>query len=614
MANEDPRAILKQVSVDAAGALLERKSYIKPGLLIFMYALSFSVAIPAFPLLTLKLCDGDSAQSAYYYGVGMTIRYVTETIFQPFLGTLSDVAGRRVVLLLSYLTCGAEFFFMGVAPSINMLFICRMLTGLGDTGITSAYTIFSDIGIYNKDNLSITYGRVQATIIVAFVVGPVAGGLICDKFGAKVCLLIGATLCWAAAVIAYFLLDETLEYNGVDISDKMVYLITGKRKTPAPARSRAASCSVNSSIRESDRDRTYEGLHCTMGGGGGGGDSGNFSMKGTAESLIRVASTKSDSTIADGEVCRAIYNSGEDDLIGKAGDKGTDNNAANNAKIPLICCCFDMSYLRRFTIIANPLPDIRIHLKNKKIRQLLVPIFLSNLTTGGLISIWYIFMDYMFQASAIEVGYYLSAMALTTTFVMGFLLNRIVPHILSEKKTIVLGYLLAACQFAVIGTAKKYGYLFISLIFIIGTMADPAVTGILVKQSMLGVTKMTSTSRLGNLQGLLSSVKTIGSAIGSILFSNLFSYGVGLSPAKPWIPFMLAFCLLVTASIYMGLTFQREEWKRVTTGSRLSKDAPDDRPIYEDDFIRQSEGVQEDERLAAIAQFTPLINDADRDV
>ena len=77
---------------------------------------------------------------------------------------------------------------------------------------------------------------------------------------------------------------------------------------------------------------------------------------------------------------------------------------------------------------------------------------------------------------------------------------------------------------------------------------------------------------------------------------------------------MLAFCLLVTASIYMGLTFQREEWKRVTTGSRLSKDAPDDMPIYEDDFIRQSEGVQEDERLAAIAQFTPLINDADRDV
>jgi len=132
MANADTRSLSKQVSLDASPH--DRKSYFKPGLLIFMYALSFSVAIPAFPLLTLQLCDGDSALSAYYYGVGMTIRYVTETIFQPFLGTLSDVAGRRVALLLSFLTCGAEFFFMGVAPSINMLFVCRMLTGLGDTG------------------------------------------------------------------------------------------------------------------------------------------------------------------------------------------------------------------------------------------------------------------------------------------------------------------------------------------------------------------------------------------------------------------------------------------------------------------------------------------------
>jgi len=134
MANsQDAKPLSKQASADPA-SVFEPKSYVKPGLLILMYALSFSVAIPAFPLLTLQLCDGDSALSAYYYGVGMTIRYATETCFQPFLGTLSDVAGRRVVLLLSFLTCGAEFFLMGIAPSISMLFICRMLTGLGDTG------------------------------------------------------------------------------------------------------------------------------------------------------------------------------------------------------------------------------------------------------------------------------------------------------------------------------------------------------------------------------------------------------------------------------------------------------------------------------------------------
>jgi len=450
---------------------------------------------------------------------------------------------------------------------------------------------------------------VQATIIVAFVFGPVVGGVICDQFGPSACLLTGATLCWSAFVVAYMFLDETLEYNGADISDKMVYLRTGKHITPNQSR----VFSVNSA-RESERDSSaYEHIHGTMNAMTGG-DSGDFSMKGTGSGDSGRASSKSDSTIRDGEVCRTIYNSGEDDLVGKEDSKIVDSTPST-VKIPRICCCFDMSYLRRFVIIANPLPDIRIHLKNKKIRQLLVPIFLSNLTTGGLISIWYIFMDYMFSASAIEVGYYLSAMAGATTFFVGFLLKLVVPNILSEKKTIVFGYLLGACQFAVIGAAKKYGYLFFSLIFLVGAMADPTVTGILVKQSMLGVTKTTSTSRLGNLQGTLSSVKTIASAIGSTIFSQLFSYGVGQTPAKPWIPFMLAFWLLVSASIYTAITFQRKEWKRVTTGSRLSSDAPDDRPLYEEDFIRQSEGdglLGEDEGLTVIAQFTPLINDEDR--
>jgi len=478
-------------------------------------------------------------------------------------------------------------------------------------GITSAYTIFSDIGIFNKDNLSITYGKLQATVIVAFVVGPVVGGVICDQWGPNVCLLTGATLCWSAFVVAYFLLDETLGYNGVDISDKLVYLRTGKHITPDHSR----VASVNR-VRESERNSrcSYEHIHGTMDGS----DSGNFSMKGTTAADIGRASSKSGSTIPDGDVCRTIYNSGEADLMSIAENtENTGTDASESAgKIPVICCCFDLSFMRRFMITANPFPDIRIHLKNRKIRQLLVPIFLSNLTTGGLISIWYIFMNYMFGASATQVGYYLSAMAGATTFVMGFLLKLVVPSMLSEKKTIVFGYLLASCQFVVIGIARAYGTLFLSLVFLVGTMADPTVTGILVKQSMLGVTKTTSTSRLGNLQGTLSSVKTIASAIGSIVFSQLFSYGVGLTPPKPWIPFMLGFWLFVTASIYMAITFQRKEWKRVSTGSRLSADAPSDRPLSEDDFIRQSEGVsgQEAEAEAEVAQFTPLIYDEDREV
>jgi len=142
---------------------LERKSYTSIGVCIFLYALSASLAIPAFPVITLRICDHDSSLSAYYYGIGMFIRNAVETVISPILGTIADVQGRKVVLFSSFLSNAFEFIAMAFFPSLDTLFICRAISGMGDAGLATAYAIISDIATYNGDNLTVKFGELGGT-------------------------------------------------------------------------------------------------------------------------------------------------------------------------------------------------------------------------------------------------------------------------------------------------------------------------------------------------------------------------------------------------------------------------------------------------------------------
>ena len=74
-------------SVERDEDLIPRKSYFTASCALILYGFSFGIAIPAFPAITLAICEGDSALSAHYYGIGMFIRYFTEFLFSPLIGT-----------------------------------------------------------------------------------------------------------------------------------------------------------------------------------------------------------------------------------------------------------------------------------------------------------------------------------------------------------------------------------------------------------------------------------------------------------------------------------------------------------------------------------------------
>src|SRR6187401_2250383 len=76
------------------------------------------IIIPVLPKLIQTLIHGGLSEASRYAGL-LTVAYsITQFLFAPILGNLSDKYGRRPVLLGSLFGFGIDYFFMAFAPTI----------------------------------------------------------------------------------------------------------------------------------------------------------------------------------------------------------------------------------------------------------------------------------------------------------------------------------------------------------------------------------------------------------------------------------------------------------------------------------------------------------------
>ena len=85
---------------------------------------------------------------------------------------------------------------------------------------------------------------------------------------------------------------------------------------------------------------------------------------------------------------------------------------------------------------ANPWPSMRFHFSYPRIRDLLIPLFVSNLIFG-IGAIWYLYMDTRFGVSATMIGVFMSAWSLGSTIYQGLFLKLIIPRYWSRKQVII---------------------------------------------------------------------------------------------------------------------------------------------------------------------------------
>lgn len=169
--------------------------------------IGWGIIIPVIPGLIEELIQGDISEAAKVGG-WITFAYaITQFIFAPLIGNLSDQFGRRPIILISLLGFTLDYILLALAPSITWLFIGRIIAGITGASITTASAYIADISTI--ENRTKNFGMIGAAFGLGFIIGPVIGGLL-GQYGARVPFYAAAALCFLNFLYGYFILPESL--------------------------------------------------------------------------------------------------------------------------------------------------------------------------------------------------------------------------------------------------------------------------------------------------------------------------------------------------------------------------------------------------------------------
>lgn len=171
-------------------------------LIVFVNLLGFGIILPLLPYY---------AES--FGGGALTIGFLSASysLFQlltaPLLGELSDKIGRRPILIFSLIGTTLSFFLLGIANSIVILFVSRIVNGISGGNISAAQAYVADIT--TKENRTQGMGIMMAGFSLGFIVGPALGGIL-SEYGYAVPAFVATGVSLIATLLTIFLLPESL--------------------------------------------------------------------------------------------------------------------------------------------------------------------------------------------------------------------------------------------------------------------------------------------------------------------------------------------------------------------------------------------------------------------
>jgi DHA1 family tetracycline resistance protein-like MFS transporter len=133
---------------------------------------------------------------------------MTQFMFAPLVGNLSDKYGRRPILLVSLFGFFLDYLLLAWAPSIEWLFVGRVIAGLTGASFTTASAYIADIS--TSENRAQNFGMIGAAFGMGFIIGPVIGGLL-GSLGPRVPFIAAAVLCFVNWLWGFFILPESLD-------------------------------------------------------------------------------------------------------------------------------------------------------------------------------------------------------------------------------------------------------------------------------------------------------------------------------------------------------------------------------------------------------------------
>ena len=176
---------------------------------ILLDAIGLGVLIPVLPDVLRRFTSNPVVVSEYF-GYFMGVYALMQFVASPVLGSLSDRYGRRSILLISLLGAALDYLFMAFAPSMPLLFLGRVLSGLTGASMTVASSYMADIS--TDKNRSANFGMIGAGWGLGFIAGPLIGGLL-GGLGPRAPFLAAAVLNCLNFLYGLLVLPESLSQD-----------------------------------------------------------------------------------------------------------------------------------------------------------------------------------------------------------------------------------------------------------------------------------------------------------------------------------------------------------------------------------------------------------------
>lgn len=199
--------------------------------LAFVNLFGFAVIIPVLPGIV-----SDQPNSELLYGLILSIYALFQYLTAPFWGKLSDLRGRRSILLLtqfgtliSWGIFAISYFFqeqdlLGFNLAILLIIIARSIDGFTGGNSSVLYAYITDTT--NKANRSRAFGLVGVSSSLALLVAPVVGGITgASDIGYLGTALVSIAVSFLALLILFFTLEESLEESLRTATFSLKYLL-----------------------------------------------------------------------------------------------------------------------------------------------------------------------------------------------------------------------------------------------------------------------------------------------------------------------------------------------------------------------------------------------------
>lgn len=186
--------------------------------IVFIDLLGFGIVLPLLPYVAEHY-----HANAFQIGLLAATYSFFQFIAAPILGRLSDRYGRKKILLISQFGSVIGYLLLGLANSLLLLFVSRMIDGITGGNISIAQAYIADVT--TPKNRAKGMGLIGAAFGLGFAIGPALGGILYSIGGFSLPAYFAAAVGLLTMLLTTIALKETVNVEKVKSSPKTQFSV-----------------------------------------------------------------------------------------------------------------------------------------------------------------------------------------------------------------------------------------------------------------------------------------------------------------------------------------------------------------------------------------------------